>query len=157
MTDYSYLSKIVLPLLEPFQQHSFLIAGELANSMCDGITQSSHQLTGPFSLAQLTDLSAFEVAVVSDLTETLTKTEAESWLGLLKNRHSPHIILVVDRNIAEQKAWQFADFLSLGFKLIKQIDNWQIFHYAIESYQPKKDWLNSRYWANPENFEKYRW
>ncbi|MDT8372118.1 MAG: DUF6231 family protein [Gammaproteobacteria bacterium] len=33
----------------------------------------------------------------------------------------------------------------------------QLFSYAIESYQPKHDWLNSRFWANPENYDKYRW
>jgi hypothetical protein len=53
--------------------------------------------------------------------------------------------------------WQFADFLGLGFKLHFQDDDNQIFFYAIESYQIKKDWLNARFWANPENFDKYRW
>jgi hypothetical protein len=36
-------------------------------------------------------------------------------------------------------------------------DGLQVFSYAIENYQLKKDWLNSRFWANPQHYDKYRW
>ncbi len=29
--------------------------------------------------------------------------------------------------------------------------------FDILSYKQVPDWLNSRYWANPENFDRYRW
>lgn len=35
-----------------------------------------------------------------------------------------------------------------------QINCWQ---FNIFDYKHKPDWLNSRYWANPENYDKYRW
>jgi hypothetical protein len=65
--------------------------------------------------------------------------------------------LVVDKQKSFEQNWQFADFLGLGFKLHYQDEHHQVFFYAIESYQIKKDWLNARFWANPENFDKYRW
>jgi hypothetical protein len=46
----------------------------------------------------------------------------------------------------------------MGFRhLAGTEDGLQVFTYAIENYQPKRDWLNSRYWANPEMYDKYRW
>lgn len=34
---------------------------------------------------------------------------------------------------------------------------WQIWQFNILSYKQAPDWLNAKYWANPENFGKYRW
>lgn len=54
----------------------------------------------------------------------------------------------------------FTDLLrSLGFSQIEQLEQhglilWQ---FNILSYKQVPDWLNSKYWANPENWGKYRW
>lgn len=32
--------------------------------------------------------------------------------------------------------------------------SWQ---FNLYDYKQRPDWLNARYWANPENFDKYRW
>lgn len=47
---------------------------------------------------------------------------------------------------------------SLGFSQIEQITEQQIiWQFNILSYKQVPDWLNSKYWANPENWDKYRW
>jgi len=157
MTDVSHISKIVLPLIEPFQQQSVLVAGEQASLMCSELPFVQAQFTSRFQQQQLMTLNKVELTIVTDLTETLAKTEAMQWLGVLKNKLSQHVILILDIEKARENTWQLTDFLGLGFKLYQQVDGYQIFYYAIESYQIKKDWLNAKHWANPENFNKYRW
>lgn len=34
---------------------------------------------------------------------------------------------------------------------------WQAWSYDIRTYKSVPDWLNPRFWANPENWNKYRW
>lgn len=34
---------------------------------------------------------------------------------------------------------------------------WQAWSYDIRTYKSVPDWLNPKYWANPENWNKYRW
>jgi len=46
---------------------------------------------------------------------------------------------------------------ALGFTLVEKIDAWELWQFNILEYKQVPDWLNSRYWANPENWDKYRW
>lgn len=134
------------------------VAGEIAISLSKELHDTrSHALTTPFSLEQLVDLPTTDLAIISELTETLTKEVATQWLGILRNRHVSHIIVISKSDKASQLGWQLTDFLAMGFKLQGCHDNLNVFTYAIEIYQPKRDWLNARFWANPENYNKYRW
>lgn len=144
-------------MLAPFQQRPVLFAGREALTISNDSNLPQPQCTDCFDIEQLDALKNVDIAVVSDLTETLAKTEAMQWLGVLKNKLAQHIILIVDTEKSADMGWQFADFLGLGFKLHQQTNQHQFFYYAIESYQIRKDWLNAKYWANPENFDKYRW
>ncbi len=114
-------------------------------------------MTKPFQLNKLKKSSAYDLVIISEITDFLSKREATEWIGTIRNYHSTHIILITDRIASRLKGWQFSDFLALGLKLMGSTDHEDIYSYAIESYQPKKDWLNNRFWANPENYDKYRW
>ncbi|XID74036.1 DUF6231 family protein [Alkanindiges sp. WGS2144] len=47
---------------------------------------------------------------------------------------------------------------ALGFSQIEQLaEKLVIWQFNILSYKQVPDWLNSKYWANPENWGKYRW
>jgi hypothetical protein len=48
---------------------------------------------------------------------------------------------------------------ALGFSQIEQLADAPliIWQFNILSYKQVPDWLNSKYWANPENWGKYRW
>ena len=47
---------------------------------------------------------------------------------------------------------------ALGFSQIEQLSEQLIlWQFNILSYKQVPDWLNSRFWANPENWNKYRW
>lgn len=158
MTDYDHLSTLISPLIAQFQPKSVLIVGETAQNCYPNALNTEKQLIKPpFSVEQLSHIKPIDLAVVSDITSTLTKHDATQWLGTLRNRHAAHIIIISDSEASSQQGWQLNDYLGLGMKQIQSIGNYQLFSYAIENYQIKKEWLNSKNWANPEMFGKHRW
>jgi len=158
MTVSSDLSKIILPFIEQFKGRQQLIAGDIANTACQGMHDTrSHSLTTPFKLDQLTTLPLIDVAIVSDLVESLPPQQAVQWLSKLRNQYAQHILMIVNESESQSHCWALTDYLALGLKRRGQVANFTLYTYEIENYQFKKDWLNSRYWANPENFDKYRW
>jgi len=135
-----------------------LLAGETAINSCKELQDTrSHQLTTPFSLEQLNVQVTIDLAIISDLLETLPKQEAIQWLSMVRNRYAQHLVLAVNSEMANQQGWQLADYLALGLQQHGSYADYQLFSYNIESYRPKRDWLNNRFWANPENYDKYRW
>ncbi len=145
-------------MIKQCQHQSLLLAGDIAINSCkEWHDASPYILETPFSIQQLADIPTIDLAIISDITESLTKTAAMQWLGVMRNAHAQRIIVVSDITLATQQGWQLADYLALGMKRIAILENYHLFSYAIESYQPKHDWLNSRFWANPANFDKYRW
>lgn len=152
----SNIATKILPIINQLDAKSVLITGvhpELASALTE--TVNTIPLSPPFSLTQLDQLTHVDVAIVCDLTETMPKQKARQWLGLLKNKYSEHVFIITNQN--KNADWHLTDFLALGFKQLASVDNYVLYYYAIESYQLKKDWLNAKYWANPENFDKYRW
>lgn len=158
MTEISDLSKIILPFVEQFQAKTVLAAGEAAITLCNDLHDTrSSVLKTPFTLEQLDNIGTIDLAIISNIIESSSKEKASEWLGVLRNRHTQHIIVITDKNKSALQGWQLADFLALGLKKIADIQNQDIYAYAIENYQQKRDWLNSRFWANPEHYNKYRW
>lgn len=156
MATSSDLSTIVIPLLTQFQQQPVLIAGEIISS--EQLAQHhtrSYQLSTPFTLDQLTALPPLGLAILADIIETQSQQQVTEYLATLRNQYAAKILLIVDKT--RPSDWQLTDFLALGFRKQADTEHHQLYNYAIESYQFPKDWLNSRYWANPENFDKYRW
>ena len=159
MTTSSDLSKIVLPFIDQFKGQKQLIVGEIAKAVCQSLQDNRYEtLTTPFSLSQFDTLpSSLDVAIISDIVENLPQQQAIQWLSRLRNQYSPHILIIVDELKSTEQGWELTDYLALGLKKRGHVDAYTLYTYEIENYQFAKDWLNSRYWANPENFNKYHW
>ena len=71
-------------------------------------------------------------------------------IGLVKNALSQKLIIFSFENINE-------DLLKLG--LVKEFTEKDLHchSYNLKTYNIKIDWNNPKGWANPENFNKYRW
>ena len=71
-------------------------------------------------------------------------------IGLVKNAYSQKLIIFSFRNIHE-------DLLKLG--LVKEFSEKDLHchSYNLNTYNIKSDGNNPKGWANPENFNKYRW
>ena len=156
MTASPSLISNLSAIVKDYADDDLLLIGSLlpvdaihpANYMIDRLTASS----------QLSAIKHSKLAVISDLIEHQDKTSATALLGLIRHCYAGHIVLITSIEQALLQDWQLTDFLSLGFKqLAKEVDGYAIYSYNIKNYQPKHDWLNSRFWANPEQFGKHRW
>jgi len=141
-----------------YQHKSLLLAGDAAINLGIDLQDTRFKtLKTPFSLEQLTKLPHIDLAIISDVLESTPKEQAIEWLSMLRNGYAQQLIVIMDNTHTATKNWQLTDFLALGFNTLFSDSRFAIYSYNIENYRPKKDWLNSRFWANPENYDKYRW
>tara|TARA_B100000965_G_C19174143_1_gene575924 strand:- start:112 stop:570 length:459 start_codon:yes stop_codon:yes gene_type:complete len=96
-----------------------------------------------------------DLKMPSDLYIVIGDTQYDiSDIGIIKNLLSQKIIFI---NSQQRKFINDDSLLKLGFQ--KEFDNKDLsfFAYNLNTYNNKRDWNNSKGWANPENFNKYRW
>lgn len=100
----------------------------------------------------------FDLALIVDCLEHLPKRTALELLGGIRNLNASRIAVLVDMQAC---GWQETDFFALAlqasesFQRDKQTLN--LFTYDLRDYKQVPDWLNAKFWANPENFGKYWW
>lgn len=46
---------------------------------------------------------------------------------------------------------------SLGFTCLVQANKAQVWQFNILEYKHIPDWFNAKFWANPQNWDKFRW
>ena len=151
----SLISKLSA-IVKDYADDDLLLIG--AALPADAIHPANHTIERLTDASQLSAIKYSKLAVISDLIEHNDKASATALLGLIRHCYAGHILLITSTEQALSQGWQLTDFLSLGFKqLASEIDGYAIYSYNIKNYQPKHDWLNSRFWANPEQFGKHRW
>lgn len=100
----------------------------------------------------------FDLALVVDCLEHLPKRDGLNLLGGIRNLNASRIAVVADLAAC---AWQETDFYSLALQASERFQRddqvLTLFTYDLLEYKQVPDWLNSRFWANPENFGKYWW
>lgn len=100
----------------------------------------------------------FDLALIVDCLEHLPKRTGLQLLGGIRNLNASRIAVLVDLQACD---WQETDFFSLAlqasecFQRDEQTLN--LFTYDLLDYKQVPDWLNAKFWANPENFGKYWW
>ncbi len=103
-----------------------------------------------------------DCAVLIGLLENLQKPHALHILASLRDIHAHQLIVVVPvHDSAGISEWEQTDFLGMGMKMHSRDHDAQhdihIYTFSIDTYKPAPDWLNSKYWANPHLFGKFRW
>lgn len=48
-------------------------------------------------------------------------------------------------------------YIAHSIETSDEIPNLVSWQFNLYDYKQRPDWLNAKYWANPENFDKYRW
>ncbi|MGY2168761.1 DUF6231 family protein [Pseudomonas gingeri] len=106
------------------------------------------------------DLAArrFDLALVVDCLEHLPKRAGRELLGGIRNLNASRIAVLVDMPAS---GWQDSDFFALALQSSERFQRDQqvltLFTYDLREYKQVPDWLNAKFWANPENFGKYWW
>jgi DNA-binding transcriptional LysR family regulator len=106
------------------------------------------------------DLAArrFDLALVVDCLEHIPKRSGLELLGGIRNLNASRIAVLADLQACK---WQETDFFSLALQASERFARDEqiltLFTYDLHEYKQVPDWLNARFWANPENFGKYWW
>jgi hypothetical protein len=120
-------------------------------------------------LAHIEALGRQDLALVVNALEFMDKPTARVLVSRLRDLYSRCLIVIIrlaGPASMTHSDWVETDLLALGLKQmgLKQIgvrDNAPgtlgIYEFNIKDYKLNPDWLNAKYWANPELWEKYRW
>ncbi|QEY61824.1 hypothetical protein FXN65_07035 [Metapseudomonas lalkuanensis] len=100
----------------------------------------------------------FDLALLADCLEHLPKRDGLQLLGGIRNLNASRVAVLADLNACD---WKDTDFFSLAMQASERFRRDQqiltLFTYDLREYKQVPDWLNAKFWANPENFGKYWW
>jgi len=116
------------------------------------------------TLDALDNYGRFDLVFVSHVLERMPKPKAEQLIARLRDLHCDRLIIVmpIGTDWSDHVShWQQTDLLGLGFSLLAEFHSndhlVHIYAFDIASYKTTPEWLSSKYWANPEIFNKYWW
>ena len=100
----------------------------------------------------------FELAILADCLEHLPKRTGLELLGGIRNLNASRLAVLVDLAAC---GWKETNLFALGLQASERFQRDEqiltLFTYDILDYKQVPDWLNAKFWANPENFGKYWW
>jgi hypothetical protein len=100
----------------------------------------------------------FDLAIVADCLEHLPKRAGLELIAGIRNLNAHRLAVIVDLQACD---WREADFYSLAMQTSECFQREQqtlhLFTYDLFDYKQVPNWLNAKFWANPQNFGKYWW
>ena len=76
----------------------------------------------------------------------------------MRNLNANKLAVLVDLNACN---WQTTDLFALALQASEHFQREEqtltLFTYDLREYKQVPDWLNAKFWANPERFGKYWW
>jgi len=108
----------------------------------------------------------YDLAIIADQLEHLPQRQGVELLAGLRNLSASRLAVLVD--LAKTLDWQANDFFALALQrrasftqnegaVEAQERTLALYTYDLADYKQVPDWLNNKYWANPEMFDKYWW
>ncbi|MCC2636522.1 MAG: hypothetical protein K0Q68_241 [Moraxellaceae bacterium] len=93
---------------------------------------------------------------IARLEPGMDKVLARQLIAALRDLLARQTLVFVPENLMEDTALVG---LALNRQACFEVDGmkWQAWSYDIRTYKAVPDWLNPRFWANPENWDKFRW
>ncbi|WP_158249245.1 DUF6231 family protein [Amnimonas aquatica] len=95
---------------------------------------------------------------VTLLPPTLAPRDALHLLSALRDLHARQLLAFVP---VTTWGWQDDTLLALALQRQARFEQdgtlYEAWSYDIRTYKAVPDWLNPRFWANPDNWNKYRW
>ncbi|MCS3466655.1 hypothetical protein M2401_000365 [Pseudomonas sp. JUb42] len=149
-------------LLDRYAPERLLLVGSQAFPALQAFREAhpnSHvfqAMPGPLS-AELAG-QRFDLALVVDCLEHIPKRIGLELLGGIRNLNASRIAVLADLHAC---GWQDTDFYSLALQVSERFARDEqvlsLYTYDLREYKQVPDWLNAKFWANPENFGKYWW
>lgn len=104
-------------------------------------------------------MGSFDLVFVAGVVEHLSKGEATTLLCRLRDRHARrlYVVLPMGREWASHASvWEQNDLIALGMERVGVCaeERLHLYRFDIHTYKPAPEWFNSKYWANPELWDK---
>jgi len=153
---FSYMMHIIEEI-KP--NHVLVASSQIEEILKDAKAQCVIQALSARQMVDLTlspdDVKNVDLVVLGENLNQLEHTKMIEVIGVLRNHLNAKMLILSN----EASTLSFSDMLSLGFKREQQEDEsgLTLYSYDIANYNKKREWNNSRFWANPEHFNKYRW
>jgi hypothetical protein len=100
----------------------------------------------------------YDLALAVGCLENLEKRSGLELLGGIRNLNASRIAVLADQSAC---GWSDTDFYSLALQASERFKRddqvLSLFTYDLREYKQVPDWLNAKFWANPQNFGKYWW
>lgn len=99
----------------------------------------------------------FDAAVVSVDSQAFSAVDPELLLSRLRDLYAGEILVIVPAE--DDERWH-ALLTSLGFSGYRPVNRAELpafYEFSLRTYKTTPDWLNPRFWANPERWDEYRW
>ena len=149
----------ITPLLQQLKREcsdkAWLITGEDLNCPLTEVDlgqtpvnyMSSEQLlTAPFT-------QRYAAAIIL-LQEQDNISQGTQVISKLRDLLAERVLVITCEN---SNSWPIHSMLGFGFKRIAELKNNQAWGFDIHTYKEVPDWLNAKFWANPQNWGKYWW
>ena len=94
--------------------------------------------------------------VLFDTEEMQTISDSQKSQLLVKLRDLMAKRIVVVSNLSDEKLLRSLGYTQLIDKTTHESD-FALWQFNILTYKHVPDWFNSKFWANPENWDKFRW
>ncbi|KRW61989.1 DUF6231 family protein [Pseudomonas sp. TTU2014-080ASC] len=100
----------------------------------------------------------YDLAILVDCLEHMQRRDALQLLGGIRNLNASRMAVLVDLKACD---WKETDLFALALQASERFHRGEqiltLFTYDLLDYKQVPDWLNAKFWANPENFGKYWW
>lgn len=120
--------------------------------------QLEHQLNDIYPPQKASNVQRYQQCIAIDNNSTFDLSLWQPALGLVKNLYCERVLVLFrdsdTKNINETlRALGF--FNEEDYPVLQS--HYRCMSYNLCSYNRKRDWNNARFWANPENFNRFRW
>lgn len=140
---------------------SFGLLGALARrrdtdaALMSTLAQHSQEAATADTLAGLLDHHArFDLVLLTrDWLAVVDEAVATDAVVRLRDLHARSVLAVHDqRSPLSPERWR-----ALGYVPRSAHDDVTLYGFNLYDYKQRPDWLNAKYWANPELWDRYRW
>ncbi len=99
----------------------------------------------------------YDLVLFNNILSKINDEKAKQLIALMRDQHSKQLLMLQ----SETSNWKTSDFVQMGMRQIVKFDSVtktpDIWYFSLQTYKQVPAWLNNRFWANPELFDKYRW
>ena len=113
--------------------------------------------------AALENTGRIDLTFVADTLEHMDKEPALHLLARLRDLHGGHVVLLLPlgNRPGQRSSWNDGELLAMGLLQLGRYHGSDgdsaLFVFDIDEYKTTPDWLNARFWAHPERWDKDFW